>query len=503
MQPCSTCGEWTEFREISSVFYCDWACQKIGHDRLVLSGNGGDGIGGEGKELDWDHPPEFFDSELLDAIRICLNEYRIGLPSRIHSYWRKVNELGNRLIRNLKISFQYTSILIRLNVTRTELERLKKEIEESETERSKLYFPIEGTLEEEEEYLVAMEIYNDYIKEKQENMNKLIISGKRFLVEKQELSKLKFSNEGIIGIEKGLPLQKLLDTLSERIEISLNFMAAFKKKMYSFWKDGVEEVEGIVIERIEVKTGMTERQEIFFSSLVQTIKEAERNEKGNDLVAKYLRKSDVIMHIPLRDFLTKAVEARDGFLRNIFEIGRGRGSNDIEERKYWEHKIFLSQDYDNFEPHDKVKYGTVNWARSREGVRQLKGQYGKSYLILSENVKRDRCTYCRYDSSVPSVTGPSKLGNYQTRMVSISKEFTGDEIYSMENKARYFSKSSYNEVMETAAHYMEVQIHGEVVFARDISKIMIDPYYKGDKEFLNLLQEYFKIIGTEVPYEFI
>ena len=133
----------------------------------------------------------------------------------------------------------------------------------------------------------------------------------------------------------------------------------------------------------------------------------------------------------------------------------------------------------------------------------MKGQYGKSYLVVSDKVKKSRCTYSRYDSSVPTVTGPSRLATFNTQMCNISKQFTKEEIKSMENFYKFADKEWYHDEMNRAKHYMEVQIHGELIFARDISRIMIDPALKGNKVFMTLLDQYFEIIGTKVPYEFI
>ena len=262
-----------------------------------------------------------------------------------------------------------------------------------------------------------------------------------------------------------------------------------------------EETEEIEVERdVEVVEGLTRAQLDVLLSVEDRIIEYERESKKPCIryVQEYLANCDIVMHIPLYTILKKMVAKKDPFLRNLFEVGTGGGSTDREARAEWEHKIFQSEEYDEFPPHEKVKYATINWAHSRNGVSQVGSyRYGKSYLILRNDVKL-RATYSRYDSSYPSVEGVHQLGTI-TRMCYISTQFTQEEKRLMEF---YKPNEKGNPGMNCIKDYMEVQIHGELIFARDVAKIMISPHLD-NAELRGLLAQYFAIIGRNIPFEFI
>lgn len=263
-------------------------------------------------------------------------------------------------------------------------------------------------------------------------------------------------------------------------------------------EEGTEEIE---VERDpEVVEGMTQAQWDVFEEIENHIIDHEKTFKIQCIrpVHDYLANCDIVMHLPLYTVLKKVVEKKDPFIRNFFEVGTSGGYEGEEERKEWEHKIFESEEYDKFPPHEKVKYATINWAKSRKGVSQVFGfSYGKSYLVFNDNIKK-RVTYARFDSSYPTVKGKSDLGTNK-HMCKISRQFTAEERKWMEF---YQPSSKGNPNMNTIKDYVEVQIHGELVFARDVSRIMLAEHMNND-EVRQLLKDYFKIIGREVPFEFI
>lgn len=211
-----------------------------------------------------------------------------------------------------------------------------------------------------------------------------------------------------------------------------------------------------------------------------------------DNAKKYMKESNLIMHIPLYSTVEKMVNTKDLYLKNLFETGTGRGSTSLVSRRKWEHNIFDSKEYDSFEPHEKVKYGTLNLSRHRIGCEKAR-QYGKSYLILQDHVKL-RTTLTPGDSDS---MGVENVGTF---------EFPENVIADYSPTQHKFLSDPLLWSSETTIfddrRYTEAQIHGELLFSRDVAKIMID---KGidHGNFRALMVKFFIIIGKQIEIEII
>jgi hypothetical protein len=114
--------------------------------------------------------------------------------------------------------------------------------------------------------------------------------------------------------------------------------------------------------------------------------------KQDDLfcVLQYIRDiAPVIIHVHmdrLIDFFLK-----DSRYRNLFEVGKGNGSNNQTVRASWEDDIF-NRGYKDAKPPERVKYGVLNVCADPAGIASCR-QYGDSYFLLRNECVRLRTTF--------------------------------------------------------------------------------------------------------------
>lgn len=476
MRPCSNCHTKTIYREntANGKYFCDPLCQQIALQKL--SGKESSEMVVETKkERDWEERPEFIGDELWKTLSVF-----VTLSGKTRSNRGPLLESITRRLCN-----QIDELLVDTE------KKLQFLILEAERYKHKKNLKLVKNESERDSILTKMAILT------------------------LKITDLGYELENSSWLEWDDPMDEKLQEYSHKLTIIQSLIGDLIRDFTLFASEQQQHinqnnpgtavvVEEMIPERVEVSTGMTQQQQDLFDHLEQLIDEADAKSKICDsVVASYVKKCDVVMHLPLFRFLVTVVSKRDPYLRNVFETGTSVGSelHDMESRLLEEHQLFLSKEYDLFDAHDKVKYATINWAHSRDGCIQVSHEFGKSYLIFTPEVK-ERCTYARYDSVNTNRTKPEYLGTQQSKMCHISKEFMRREIQSMYD---YIEKGSHgeNKPMNSVEEYMEVQIHGELLFSRDVSRIMIGSYSSEKKYLEPLLREYFKIIGKVIPYEFI
>merc|ERR1712061_170924 len=112
--------------------------------------------------------------------------------------------------------------------------------------------------------------------------------------------------------------------------------------------------------------------------------------------------------------------------------------------------------YDGVSASERPVYGTINLTNADCGVRAC-AHYGPSYLVLKDSV-RWRCTLTDRDSSEVDAKGAVEV-----------------------NFAHFFRRFQDHELKAIATHtgsyhldsWPEIQIHGDVLFKRDISKVAV------------------------------
>lgn len=147
---------------------------------------------------------------------------------------------------------------------------------------------------------------------------------------------------------------------------------------------------------------------------------------------------------------------KDTYYRNRFETNSSSGTMCIQSRKRWENNMFNSI-YNSAKPHERCKYGILNI--KKELYVMDAAIYGESYFILKPEVKY-RSTLTFNDSS------------------------TGGKTYSFEHPHHFFlslPKAIIRAIIDQkqtsavlGAYYIETQIHGDVIFNRDILAMVAD-----------------------------
>lgn len=145
------------------------------------------------------------------------------------------------------------------------------------------------------------------------------------------------------------------------------------------------------------------------------------------------------------------VMARDGSYRSQFETRSTNGAPTAYpggSRWTWESQIFGGA-YDDVDPSHRPKYGALNFRRRSRGGSP---RFGSAYLRLRAEVLR-RATFCYPDSFFE----PTSFGT--AARMSLTELAEADE----------------KDVLDD---YIEAQIHGPVLLARDVEAIVLDPCYR-------------------------
>ena len=151
--------------------------------------------------------------------------------------------------------------------------------------------------------------------------------------------------------------------------------------------------------------------------------------------------------VPLLDLLSK-----DGVYRSQFETGTSNGGLTAfagGQRWTWEQRIFGGA-YDDHPPARRPKYGSLNYRNRSVGGSP---RFGSCYLRLDSSVI-DRATFCFPDSFFE----PVHFGT-ATRMGLIE----------------HADRSGRDEL----DRYIEAQVHGPLLIARDCRALVLDPSFRG------------------------
>lgn len=186
------------------------------------------------------------------------------------------------------------------------------------------------------------------------------------------------------------------------------------------------------------------------------------------------------------EVLGKAL-SEDNRYKSSFEV---HNTKVLVGRQQWEDKLF-NRIYDQeTEPFERVKYGALNILNNPNGLEVCKN-YGDSFIVLKNHVKQ-RATFTLGDSSKMEIH------------LCMGDNFCNILLYLDDNK-------QLDDVIEVATgkqkfcnylgEYIECQIHGNVLFNRDIEKLCINNRHKTDSSMVHYLEE-FRLIN-KVPYEWI
>lgn len=193
------------------------------------------------------------------------------------------------------------------------------------------------------------------------------------------------------------------------------------------------------------------------TKLLDKIKKYGFKEKDLDLLLNYIKyKIPIIIH-----FKDKSIPLfmKDTHYRNLFETKVGNGGSCTKMRNDAEVKLF-GNIYNKLSDFERVKYGTFNFGNKKEGCIPAKN-YGKSWFKLNDINIRWRVTFSNVDSfSRKCVTGT--LDNCCHVLHNINERKIVELLKLVKSKSNF---ELFNEIS-----YTEIQIHGPILFNRDISE---------------------------------
>jgi Protein of unknown function (DUF3626) len=144
--------------------------------------------------------------------------------------------------------------------------------------------------------------------------------------------------------------------------------------------------------------------------------------------------------------------ARDGLYRSQFDTGTSNGGLTAHpggERWSWESRIFGSA-YDEVPASERPKYGSLNFRRRATGGSP---RFGSAHLRLRQETLV-RTTFCYPDS----VFEPTHFGvNSRMSLVALAEADDKDRL----------------------DDYVEAQVHGPLLLARDVEALVLDPCFQG------------------------
>jgi hypothetical protein len=224
------------------------------------------------------------------------------------------------------------------------------------------------------------------------------------------------------------------------------------------------------------------------SSLLQKFEILELGKDGLDLVLNYIaHEAPIIIHfnpIKVLHFFVK-----DTNYRNQFETGTSGGSLNYEYRVSWENRLF-NNIYDSAEKTHRVKYGVLNIVNDPFGVKSCIG-YGDSYLVMNNDTVRLRTTFASGDSS--ALVELATCENY----CHVLNTFSDKELIDLYTVA---SSKSFCLDSVNIDKYKEIQIHGPIIFSRDVSNIVIHHFHKDNPAIFSLANEFSMKFGVNLVW---
>jgi hypothetical protein len=178
-----------------------------------------------------------------------------------------------------------------------------------------------------------------------------------------------------------------------------------------------------------------------------------------EAIRNHIQNCDIIIHFNFNNLV--GYFGTDDHYKNLYEV---RG--DCPSRTSWENNLFNSL-YKDATAYEKVKYGCINLYKSRHGVASAV-RYGNSYFILHEEVKKRSSFVC--GDSIRLQKHLADFENFNQLLLYLPKNV-------IENIIKIVLGVP---IQEDNYEYVEVQIHGDVLWKRDIKKVMINKSHIAD-----------------------
>jgi hypothetical protein len=213
-----------------------------------------------------------------------------------------------------------------------------------------------------------------------------------------------------------------------------------------------------------------------------------------DRIIAYLIACPKIIHFHPDRVLKFFVD--DDQYRNQFETNTSSGTLNTTCRRNWENNLFGSC-YSEEATGIRPKYGVLLYnGYDMNGCPAARSHYGDSYLVLQD--VEDRVTYCYGDSGGHgSRTNAIDALGYGCWLARILRAMPPNELqflyrishpsFVQDEDLRPYPHSGPSNRLSC---YIEIQVHGSVLFNRDISMICLSSRWKSDPVISSLAEEF-------------
>lgn len=188
---------------------------------------------------------------------------------------------------------------------------------------------------------------------------------------------------------------------------------------------------------------------------------------------------DPFKNIDGKSLLHLYCEDADGKYKTLFETGTGGACTNLDARRGWERRMY-GDAYDGHDA-DRPKYANVNFLAHTKGDHAAT-HYGSSYMLLNQAV-RERCTITSRDSSLAD----ARLGTLQhcahvllhkiERCEESSRGALVEVLFNLgkatQPEAIEAIARSSDALRDARLDYIEVQIHGDVLFEKDVDMVVV------------------------------
>eukprot|EP00828_Plagiopyla_frontata_P012805 TRINITY_DN1739_c0_g1_i1.p1 TRINITY_DN1739_c0_g1~~TRINITY_DN1739_c0_g1_i1.p1 ORF type:complete len:434 (+),score=62.05 TRINITY_DN1739_c0_g1_i1:156-1457(+) len=207
-------------------------------------------------------------------------------------------------------------------------------------------------------------------------------------------------------------------------------------------------------------------------------------------IEEYISKhSKIIIHLHLNQYLEKYL--KDTQYRSQFETGLSSGSKDLQNRKFWEQRMFEDY-YEKALGSERPKYGALNFFNDPKGDQTCRVYgYGNDFLELKNDI-RQRCTFTNKDSSYDD----SIVGTFQD-FCHVLMGFTDEELIICSKIAE---GTKVTQPEEKLINYKEVQIHGPIEFAKDVVNLHVSNQHFNNNKLLEMVKQFQKQFNIGVVY---
>ena len=210
-----------------------------------------------------------------------------------------------------------------------------------------------------------------------------------------------------------------------------------------------------------------------------------------DLIHEYIKSAPITIRLKSKDVYNKCIFQsflEEPIIKNRFD---NKTNDELKLDSYFtyrfnkESKIF-NKLYDESQPYDRVKYGSINIKNSIEGD-ELANSYGDISVFLNESIK-ERCTFT-YGNSEATMWYVCTYKHFKHLLYHMPIDDIKLIIDLIDN-------NYVNRKMKT---YIEIQMHGEINLSRDINKFTLSKsLYDLHKSHIETLQKLYPQIIFEI-----